>query len=277
MSLAHAPNFQNYLETYLRYLEYECGVSLHTLRAYHKDIEEFLSYMQARGISLLAGLKARDFRAYFAARMSGNAPACHERGAGVGARTQARKVAAIRHFFSFMYKRGMLLCNPAQNLRAPRFARPLPALPSSQDMARLFIDSAYPAKRKQQGQSSNKARLQSRALRLRDQAICEILYSSGMRISELLNVELGDVAQLAPEIKVMGKGKKERIVFLGKYALHVLALYLRERPVLEPKTRQVFINYRGQALSQRGGALCPAFSCEGFTAREAPEPSQIAP
>ena len=253
---------QSKLKKYLNYLEYERNLSAHTLLAYKKDLSEFLAYLQAEELCL-EELQSQHFRAYFARRLGLNTKS------GIGARTQARKLAAIRSFFAFVKKRGILEVNPARDLKSPRFRRPLPSIPTLQDLEKIFtiitekkrnqsetedICKDYRREEEETKYSYSQRAMLSEALLWRDRAICELLYSSGMRIAELLGLNMAYVKgpELPKRIKIRGKGSRERIVFLGSIARSALKEYLRYRPCFAPHSEMLFLNYRGGALTKRG-------------------------
>ena len=276
----HLPNFQvgkaiekpkyykvEFLQKYLDYLEYERALSPHTLLAYKKDLSEFLDYLQAEELRL-EELQVQHFRAYFAHRLE--LKALKKSGKkGIGSRTQARKLAAIRSFFAFLEKRKMIKVNPARALKSPRFRRPLPSIPNSQDLEKVFDIAENLAARNRRQDTYNGHQLKEEeeakhtysqnpilveAMLWRDRAICELLYSSGMRISELLSLDLSCVstAELPSKIKIKGKGSRERIVFLGSAARSALKEYLKRRPDFLPCSEALFLNYRGGLLTDRG-------------------------
>ncbi len=234
---------QNAYERYLEHLKYERDVSPHTLRAYKKDLQEFISYSQEQQLDFNQ-FTVKEFRAYFSYRR--NLLQVTKDKKTISTRSQARKIAAIRSFFAFLHKRGFLGHNPAVSISIPRFGRPLPCVPSLDDMGKVFLDAQETEVNKQG------LNLRSVALLCRNQALWEILYSSGMRISELLSIETMKVINIPEEVKIHGKGRKDRIVFFGKSARQALQEYLRHRHFLDPQTTKLFLNDKGQALTDRG-------------------------
>ena len=263
------------LQKYLDHITYERSLSEHTLRAYQKDLSEFLDYLKAEEISLEA-LQPQHFRSYFSQRLASSlAPASVRPRSknGIGPRTQARNLAAIRSFFAFLKKRKILDKNPAKALKSPRFRHPLPSLPAPQELDRVFsIIKTRQEEEQEKNEAGDRDEAQIReggtykyregkggaglpeGLLWRDRAICELLYSSGMRIAELLSLELThlDYPKIPEKIKIKGKGSRERIVFLGYQARVALEEYLRRRPCFRPSSEMLFLNYRGGRLSKRG-------------------------
>ena len=244
-------------ELFYDYMAYERGLASHSLRAYMRDLCEFLIYAGRQNLKVL---KARpgDLRAYFGFRTGARFEMGHldpESGTGhsrtrtLSARSQARILAALRSFYGFLERRGRIETNPARELASPRFYRPLPGLLYPEDQTRLFEPDPEPNKHRPAILESRRAA----ASEVRDQTICEMLYSSGMRISELLslNIELVE-PHLPDQLKITGKRGKDRMVFLGENARASLRRYLQLRPALKPKSSRLFLNQHGRALSDRG-------------------------
>ena len=222
-------------------------LSKNTLRAYKKDLRELLDYMESETLSLKE-LKVQHLRAYFSYRLNLKL-ALKANKKSISSRTQARKLAAIRSFFSFLERRKIIKENPLRSLKNPRFKRPLPSIPISQDLEKIFSES--------NSKKQNKSPIGS-ALFWRDKALCELLYSSGMRIAELLSLQFSNLQILPQQIKIIGKGSRERVVFLGSDALQALDKYCHHRKLLLSQAKSgngsdaLFLNYRGTALSDRG-------------------------
>lgn len=278
-NLAARSDLAEAFTTYHDVLRFEKDASPHSLRAYLVDVLEFLSFLRREELSL-AGIRPVELRAYFAERtgarfqmgaanpaaMSGTA-----RGRKLSARSQARKLSALRGFYAALERRCVLAENPLRDLRAPKFLRPLPTVLYPDDLAKLLPDapqaSATPRPKSEQkparkagaarpGTSTDDSNSpRALALRLRDRALCEVLYSSGMRISEVLSLGMGDVqrsGRVPEQLKIRGKGGKDRIVFLGPEARTAIADYLEKRLALRPKSEALFLNHQGRELSDRG-------------------------
>lgn len=258
---------------YHDFLVYQKDLSPHSVRAYVIDVWEFLSHV-AREKYVLEQITPAELRAYFTERTGAsfrqNAPADPQALTGssrqrkLGARSQARKLSALRGFFSDLERRGMCPENPARELRAPKFFRPLPGVLYPEDLARLLPDEpatiAIKSSAKNQTTAPD-APVGSEDARpcfaVRDQALCETLYSSGMRISELLALTIdalgvGTKYGIPEQLKILGKGRKERLVFLGSEARSALRAYLQIRSKFKPQTDRLFLNHHGRALSDRG-------------------------
>lgn len=225
-----------FLDPFLTYLEAEKGYSEHTIRAYRTDIEQFFDVVgqmlekPAEGIDPDADIDMWVVRGYLA-RLHDD-----HRKSSIG-----RKIAAVRSFFRFLVKRGMVRNNPAEHVATPKAEKPIPVFLTVDDMFRLLdgIDT--------QTLSG-----------LRDKAMLEMLYSTGIRVSELTGMNLSDIDPDAGLIRIRGKGSRERIVPVGKRALAALQGYQRARelqvdpskPVFEQDA--VFLGDRGKRMTPRG-------------------------
>jgi integrase/recombinase XerC len=230
-----APPVSPHVERYLRYLEDGRQLSPHTLAAYTRDLAELVDFL---GRHMEAGwtwakVRRRDLRA-FVAELSRR---------GLARRTIARRVSAARSFFRHLHRDGILEANPARALVVPKFQKTLPAWLGEGDIGRLF------------------ALVEARAADggfhgARDHAMVEVLYSSGLRLAELRALDVADVDLLADRVKVLGKGRKERIVPLGGAAVRALRRYeARRAEVLaacpEGERRALFVSGNGRRLSER--------------------------
>jgi integrase/recombinase XerC len=191
------------LGAFLRYLAAEKQASPHTLRSYRNDLEQFRRFLTKtpddRSLRhALDDLDARVIRAYLAR--------LHER--RLDPTSVARKLAALRSWLRFLVRRGVLARNPAADIRAPRAGRKLAGF--------LPVDEA-------------KALLDSGETSVRDRAILEMLYATGLRVSELSGLDLDDVDRGEGTVRVLGKGRKERVVPFGAKAASALDAYLEAR------------------------------------------------
>jgi len=191
------------LGAFLRYLRVEKQVSPHTLRSYHSDLEQFRRYCaETTGYRTLSeALPALDARLVRAWLM-------HLHGLGLEPASVARKLAALRSWLRFLVRRGELSRNAAADVRGPRLGRKLASF--------LPIDES-------------KAMLDGPPALDRDRAVLELLYASGLRVSELAGLDLDDVDLAQRTVRVLGKGSKERVVPFGAHAARALDTYLRAR------------------------------------------------
>lgn len=225
---------------FMNHLKVERGCSPHTLRAYLRDLDQFCDFLEngpkafqrtadeARSrasLDLLRRATKHEVRAFLA----------HVRTTGGTPRTAARKLAAIRAAFRYFTRTGLLEENPALSVRAPKLPRELPDVLSIPEVTALLEapDSSEP-------------------LGVRDRAILETLYSSGVRAAELAGMDLHDLDLGQGVVRVLGKRKKERMAHLGSYAVQALSAYLAARPQLgAPAHGTVFVNARGGPLTTR--------------------------
>ncbi|MCC6142480.1 MAG: tyrosine recombinase XerC [Candidatus Hydrogenedentes bacterium] len=228
------------LHLFSTYLEIERRFSTHTLRAYVNDLAQFGRFLkqgprafqddapvpepEPLQVETLAQASRHDIRAFLA----------HVQTSGGTARTSARKLASLRAAYKFFTREGLLEQNPAKLVKSPRQKRDLPDVLSIPEVSELL--EAPPA---------------DAPLGLRDRALLETLYSSGIRASECAGLKLHDVDLTQGLVRVLGKRNKERLGHLGSPAIAALNEYLRVRPELKPKTDHVFLNWRGTRLTTR--------------------------
>jgi len=206
---------------FLRHLAVERNASAHTLRSYANDLTDFQRFLAGRGVAGFAAADLRAVRAWLAA--------LHAR--GLAAASVGRKLAAVRSCFRFLVRRGVIEANPAREARTPRQPRRLVSfLPI--DEATQLVDG----------------RAVGGASRARDVAILEMLYATGLRVSELAGLDLDDVDRDERTVRVLGKGRKERIVPYGAHAARALEAWLGERG---GRGGALFTNAQGGRLTAR--------------------------
>lgn len=211
---------------FLRALEGERGVSPHTLIAYRRDITRFVRFLRKEEVATWDAVTAPIARRYVASldrRLARSAI--------------ARNLSALRTLFRFLYREGKVSRNPLALITAPKQAPRLPKVLSPDEIAAVLAapDTSTPSG-------------------LRDRALLEVLYATGMRVGELVSLRLGDLSA-ADELRVLGKGRRERIVLMHAPAREALARYLDEgRPKLVRGRghESVFLNGRGGVLTDRG-------------------------
>jgi len=217
---------QNELNQFLSYLKYEKNASPHTIKSYKTDLNQLAEFLKEKGILLreVDNVLLRGFLARL-----------HERKEMKS--TVARKLASIRSFLQFCVKRKWLEDNPAKVVSTPKQEMHIPSFLSEQEVAN-FLELPY----------SNKI------LDLRDKVVLEFLYATGVRVSELVGINLEDISLEERLVRVKGKGKKERLLPFGKKAEESLMKYLRGRSSINKgriDQKALFLNYRGQRLSPR--------------------------
>lgn len=211
------------IERFLHHLNVERRFSPHTLSGYRRDLELALGHFDAQGITDWLAVNAHHVRSLVAAR--------HR--AGINGRSLQRLLSALRSFYRYLLREGEVSANPAVGIRAPKSARRLPKTLDVDQTARLLDwDSNDP-------------------LAIRDHAIMELLYSSGLRLSELLDLQLGDLDLKEATVRVVGKGRKTRVAPVGRQARMALAAWLRVRNAMSTDELALFLSQRGQRLSPR--------------------------
>ncbi len=205
---------KNYLEEFVKYLE-SLNRSPRTVEAYRSDVEEFINFLGNREISL------QTVRAYLSYLYDkGNSP-----------RSIKRRKSSLSTFFKFLMKKGVLKDNPAYMLPSPKTPRLLPKV-IPQEKLNSILDSWQP----------------KTLTELRDKLIVEMLYSSGLRASEICSLKVKDVDLLRGEVRIKGKGGKEAIVPIGNRALHLLEIYIREAKLSDED--YLFKDRKGKPMSR---------------------------
>lgn len=230
--------YENALDLYLGHLRVERNLSGHTLAAYGRDLTAFLAWLGGRG---LTGWDRVDRNALMGYLLELAEPRPARGGAkpaaGLSARSRARHLSSIRAFFKFLEDEKVVDHNPAHNLESPKLPRSLPKALNTGDILKLVT-----------------APETETPLGLRNRAMFELMYSSGLRVSELLDLTLARVNLEEAFLRVRGKGDKERLAPMGEVAADLLSRYLKEsRPSLAgPKSGAlVFLNHRGGRLSRQ--------------------------
>ncbi len=217
---------ETYAGEFLEKLSLEKGFSKHTIRAYQNDLVQFSNFLEVekcKGLKYINHLLLRKFLAIL-------------RSENYSTTTIARKVAALRSFFKYLNLQGIIGQNPFEILRTPKQAKKLPHFLSMNDVDTLI-----------------KTPDETFTFGLRDRAILETLYSTGIRVSELTGLDEDDVDFYGGLMKVQGKGKKERLVPLGSFAIKALKEYIDSKGLIN-KNRPLFLNKYGGRLSSRSVA-----------------------
>ncbi len=214
------------LNQFLSFLEHEKNASPHTINSYRRDLNQLAFFLSEKKISLtrVDNVILRSFLASLYEKK-------------IKKSTVARKLAAMRSFFQFCIRMKWLIDNPAKIVATPKQDRYLPSFLSEAEVE-AFLDLPQ----------------SDRPLDLRDRAILELLYATGLRVSELVGISLEEISFKERLIRVMGKGKKERIVPFGRMAEDSLKNYLRARVFVYKgniDTEALFLNYRGERLTTR--------------------------
>lgn len=200
------------LDAFLQHAAVERGLAPRTIEAYASDLTRFAAHLEEAGVRAPGGI-AQAHIAGFLEALSAE---------GLSARSRARMLVAVRRFARFLLATGRAQSDPTEGVASPRIARPLPKLLRSDESEALIAAAAGDA-----------------PLALRDHAMLEVLYGAGLRVSELVGLPVEAVDARAGLLRVVGKGRKERIVPLGEPALAAVARYLAEaRPLLARRAAQ---------------------------------------
>ena len=257
------------IEKYLEYLRSVRRSSPHTVLNYGKDLGQFLLYLSPPGahppgVTAITHLIIREFVGHL-----------HDQ--GLEKSSVARKLAALRSFFKYCVREGMLKENPARLVPTPKLPKRIPSVLSAEEMNGFLNQLAGMDLKRRPAATKGKAVTGSPEIRLtrrgnvdegglllkRDRALLELLYAAGLRVSELTGLNLVDMDQKERMLRVRGKGNKERIVPYGLKAQEALDAYwpVREELLLQsmapgkqnpaPHTEAVFVNYAGRRLTQR--------------------------
>lgn len=213
---------QRYIDKFMTYLKVEKNASHHTLTNYMVDLKSFANFLGGKDMEEIDHLTLRRFLAEMRARNYSN-------------RTMARKLATLRSFFKFLYREGYIKSNPITTILSPKLDKKLPK----------FLDVEKAVKLVQTPDEKSIAGL-------RDRAIMETLYSTGIRVSELVGLDVDDIDFISGVVKVFGKGSRERMVPIGEPALAALRKYVANRPEWAAKDKgAVFLNRLGKRLTDR--------------------------
>lgn len=203
------------VRAFLRYIERERRLSPHTVEAYRRDLDDLAEFLDDHrgGAWDWADIDRLDLRSWLGSLQ----------GRGMAPSTLGRKLSAGRALFRFLHRTGRTPGNPARGVRTPKTGRPLPAYLTRPEMERLFeaVDAA--------GEGARTEAPEVRARRLRNRAILELLYSSGLRLSELQGLDRSDLDLGERRVRVRGKGRKDRIVPVGGRAAQALAAWAEAR------------------------------------------------
>lgn len=200
------------INEFIIHLEKEKNYSKHTLRAYRRDLEIFFGFLEEKRMSVVDQNVITFFVGYLLKY-------------GLDARTVARKLSSLKSFFKTLKKMGIVTENPAAGIKTPKTKKHLPGF-LTYEQVKQGLEIGDP----------------------RDKAIIELLYACGLRASELVGLNVSDIDLNREEVRITGKGDKQRIVPLGRFAKRAVVQYLQERKSNEP---QFFLNYRGARLSTR--------------------------
>lgn len=217
-------DMEKWLHRFLDHLVHERRLSPHTSGNYRRDLERAIGWSERLGIHSWPELNQHHIRGYVAERHRG----------GAAGKSLQRELSALRTLFNFLIREGEVEQNPAVDIRAPKVKRKLPATLDADQLGRL-LDGAT-----------------DDPLEIRDLAMMELLYSSGLRLAELVSIDLGDIDANDGSLEVVGKGAKTRRVPVGRKAIDAIGRWLALRPGLAGiGERALFVSRRGKRLQPR--------------------------
>ena len=212
---------KRYVDKFIDYLKIEKNMSPHTVVNYSADLLDFKNFLGETKVENVDHLTLRKFLAHLRAKQYAKT-------------TMARKLASIRSFFKFLHREGHLKKNPASSVFTPKLDKKLPH----------FLDVSSVAKLLESPDTKD-------VLGLRDRAIMETLYGSGIRVSELVGLNVEKIDFISGVLKIMGKGRKERLAPIGEKALVAIRNYLDKRRQKDTDRYAVFLNKAGRRLRDR--------------------------
>lgn len=224
---------QDQVHDYLEYLTAEKGFSTNTREAYQNDLAQLREFLEPK-----AGPGPAGWRTVTPELLSDYVVSLRDR--GYAATTVARKVAALKSFFSFLMDEGLVKHDSSDQLSSPKVGRPLPKILSLEEVGMIL---AQPRQRPRTAEA------------IRDEALLQMLYATGMRVTELVSLNVESVNLDGRLVRCLGKGSKERILPVHQEALRIVASYLEiGRPLLVRSVgeRALFLNRRGQRLTRQG-------------------------
>lgn len=216
------------LDQFLHYLVVEKGLSKNTIEAYSHDLSRFLDYLREKGVKQFRDIGKFDIRGFLLSLKRKN----------LSTKSIGRDLSAIRTFFRFLIQEGILETNPIEDLESPKVAKKLPEILSLKEIEQIL----------------EQPDLQT-PLGIRDRAMLEMLYATGMRVSELTHLPTHQVNLEGGYVLLYGKGSKERIVPLGSEAMKWVAVYLGTARGILAKRKEspfLFINRSGKGMSRQG-------------------------
>ena len=235
------------VDAYLRHISIERGLSDHTVAAYRRDLAGYVAWLSARGIRDSSDVTVALVTAFAAERASAEPPPA--------ASSLARLQSSVRGLHRFLAREGIESDDPTGRLRPPKAARRLPKALTIDQVERL-LDASGP----EAGEAEA-----SELIGLRDRALLELLYATGARVSEVVQLDVDDLSH-GDVVRVRGKGSKERIIPVGSYARSALEAYLtRSRPELSRRGRatpRLFLGARGAPLSRQSAWLVMQHAAE---------------
>ncbi len=218
--------YEDKIESFLRYLLIDKNYSLNTKEAYANDLRKYFNYMQEHHISF-KNIKRQDILNYLKDLKEGQ----------ISEKTISHHLTVIRSFYKFLLLEKIVSDNPAKLIELPKIRKSLPSVLTEEEVSKLLSFSP------------------KNSYEYRNKAILELLYASGLRVSELIHLTFSDIDLEASMIRVYGKGKKERLIPIGEYATMALKIYIENhRSFLIKKERSdyLFLNNHGKMITRQG-------------------------
>ena len=212
---------QSYLQRYYDYLRIERQLSPYTLSSYQQQLAAVMELLQQQDIQSWQQVTPSVVRFILA----------HSKKSGLHEKSLALRLSAFRQFLHYLVVQGILKVNPATGISAPKQSKHLPKNIDHEQIAKLLNNQS------------------KEPIDLRDKAMLELMYSSGLRLSELQGLNLANLNMRAKEVRVLGKGNKERILPFGHHALQALQQWLKVRLLFNPKDDALFVSSRGNRIS----------------------------
>lgn len=220
---------ERYISAFMEYLNYEKGLSANTQAAYRRDLVKLITYLKKNNITLEPSeISRHDLMGFLSGQMD----------MGTAHSTIARSLSSIKTFYKFLFMEGYVENNPTSDLETPKIHRKLPQVLSIEEVDRLMQQPEV-----------------IRPLGLRDRAMLELMYGTGIRVSELLSLQIEDINITAGFLRCLGKGRKERIVPVNATATDWVQRYLARARNLLVKShveRILFVNAHGRPMSRQG-------------------------
>jgi integrase/recombinase XerC len=213
-----------WLPKFFEHLSVERRMSPHTDSNYRRDLRRFVAHCDRNGVGEWQRVDGQHVRSFAAA----------EHRSGASPRTIQRRLSAIRSFYNYLLRESVVKLNPAIDVQAPKAKKRLPATIDVDQMTRLLSFRT------------------DEELSVRDKAMMELFYSSGLRLSELVNLDLTDIDLVDRTVRVLGKGSKTRVVPVGRHAVDAITRWLQERTKLaDVGNTALFVGVRGERISPR--------------------------
>ncbi len=219
---------ESLIQEFIDYLGHEKGLATNTLESYSRDLRQYYGFLSGESTLSFENASQSTIVAYL----------MYLRKQGKATATIARRLAALKAFYQFLVKENYVSQDPTGDLSSPRLERKLPKVLTVEEVERLLTQPELTT-------SSGK----------RDKAMLELLYATGIRVSELVNLDVPDVDLQEGFIRCVGKGSKERVVPMGEIAVEALRIYLenaRLKLIAEPKEKAIFVNHHGKRLTRQG-------------------------